>query len=321
MSHKGGSAFKPIARELIFDIDMDDYSSVLAQFASHPRFATAAKAPTSVRSAGSSWRTRRWFSRAFSPRNSASNTFCSSIPDVVESTSGSATAEPARWQTISVATSSTTWRSRLRRPFCGILSGGLLAHGMIRSVAAKKLRPFFVDCMIESEENGGQDVLRFDPSLVSSSKNQGYITDEMILEQSKNQRFGLLLQCVESKNRLEIHKILTKQSMLTPKEKWNRIERVLEKVKTAQTRWDIEQKTRTRTDHFSVYLSTNWSERLLVETPLVKEPFCGPSEIMQSVLSVRPRRRGAVRSVFGSLLGRALCERWCAWGEREWGYA
>lgn len=93
-----------------------------------------------------------------------------------------------------------------------------------------------MDCMIESEENGGQDVLRFDPSLVSSSKNQGYITDEMILEQSKNQRFGLLLQCVESKNRLEIHKILTKQSMLTPKEKWNRIERVLEKVKTAQTR-------------------------------------------------------------------------------------
>lgn len=31
MSHKGGSAFKPIARELIFDIDMDDYSSVSVQ--------------------------------------------------------------------------------------------------------------------------------------------------------------------------------------------------------------------------------------------------------------------------------------------------
>lgn len=107
---------------------------------------------------------------------------------------------------------------------------------MIRSVAARTLEPFFEDCMIQSEENGGQDVLRFDPSSVSSSKNKGFLTDEMILEQNKNQRFALLLQCVESRHLSDIHKILTKNSELAPREKWERIKHVLHDVNTTHTR-------------------------------------------------------------------------------------
>ena len=101
---------------------------------------------------------------------------------------------------------------------------------MIGSVAAQTLKPFFEQCMIQPEESGGQDVLRFDSSLVSNSKNRDYFTDEMILEQSKNQRFALLLQCVESRHLREIYGILTKKSEWTPTEKWERIQSVLRNV-------------------------------------------------------------------------------------------
>ena len=107
----------------------------------------------------------------------------------------------------------------------------MLSQRVTRSVAARTLQPFFEDCMIQSEENGGQDVLRFDPTLVTTSKNKGFITEEMILQQSKSQRFALLLQCVESKHLQKIYEILTKNSELTPTQKWNRIRDALKDVK------------------------------------------------------------------------------------------
>ena len=47
---------------------------------------------------------------------------------------------------------------------------------------------------------------------------------------------ALLLQCVESRHLSDIHKILTKNSELAPREKWERIKHVLHDVNTTHTR-------------------------------------------------------------------------------------
>ena len=52
MSHKGESGFFPERRELVFDIDMDDYSPVAVFVALVPRFAFAVRERISARNAG-----------------------------------------------------------------------------------------------------------------------------------------------------------------------------------------------------------------------------------------------------------------------------
>lgn len=52
MSHKGESGFFPERRELVFDIDMDDYSPVAVSRPLFRRFALAVRERISVGSAG-----------------------------------------------------------------------------------------------------------------------------------------------------------------------------------------------------------------------------------------------------------------------------
>lgn len=52
MSHKGESGFFPERRELVFDIDMDDYSPVAVSGLLFRRFAIAARERISAQNAG-----------------------------------------------------------------------------------------------------------------------------------------------------------------------------------------------------------------------------------------------------------------------------
>ena len=58
--------------------------------------------------------------------------------------------------------------------------------------AAEKLRPFFLNTMIESEENDGQDVLHYDSALDVKSNS----TVEDVMQVYRAQRFFPLLECL-----------------------------------------------------------------------------------------------------------------------------
>ena len=58
--------------------------------------------------------------------------------------------------------------------------------------AAEKLRPFFLNTMIESEEKDGQDVLHYDPALDGKSNS----TVEDVMQVYRTQRFFPLLECL-----------------------------------------------------------------------------------------------------------------------------
>lgn len=110
-----------------------------------------------------------------------------------------------------------------------LLSAVLLLLGFHCSDAADDLRPFFEEHIIQRE---GQDILYYDRSIDPKSICNS-LSD--VITRFQNQRFLLLLHCIRDLKPSDCQtliKILTEEgcqpSRMDPKEKWKKIEGLLE---------------------------------------------------------------------------------------------
>ncbi|KAK8793834.1 hypothetical protein WA171_002964, partial [Blastocystis sp. BT1] len=204
MSRKDFKTFKPMSRELIFDIDMDDYSpirhccegaNVCEKCWKFMNYALLVLKTILTKEFGF-----KHILYVFSGRRGVHIWVCD---------------RSARELTDSQ-----------RKAIVDYLSFSKINQKIDYSLreAAKQLRPFFEEVMINTN---GQDVLRYDPSI--DDMNVKGDSMDALLQKFSQQRFFPLLECLPSnftkQKSQELKRILV--DSIQPEDKWKRIEKLL----------------------------------------------------------------------------------------------